>query len=193
MSATLKSYNPPELVARAKTGDDDARDELVRKNMGLLMSLTALVVGFEKAEEYLSYAAVGYLRALDRFEPDRGIKFCTFGGNAAYWAVTSRRNAERKRKNVIHDVVPFLDFDLPATKDDTIADHENEEQLRVYLSILPERLGYVVESRLAGMKLHEIGEFLDLSKERVRQLHQFAVRLMAQAHQERLQERRRIA
>ena len=80
----LAEHDEERLVRRAKEGDPAARAQLVESFLPLIASVartyrTGLAV---QRIELLQEGVVGLLRALERFEPDRGVPFW---GYAAWW------------------------------------------------------------------------------------------------------------
>ncbi len=68
-----------QLFARHQQGDRGARDELVQRFMPLARSLARRYDrSSEPFEDLLQVAALGLLKALDRFDPDRGHPFASF-------------------------------------------------------------------------------------------------------------------
>lgn len=62
-----------------QTGDQEARAELLHAYRGLASALAARMSRRrEDAEEISQVALLGLLRAIDRFDPERGIRFSTF-------------------------------------------------------------------------------------------------------------------
>jgi RNA polymerase sigma factor (sigma-70 family) len=73
-----------ELIAAAKGGDQSARGRLVEAFLPLIASLARLYRESPRIEraELLQEGVVGLLRALERFDVDRGIPFWSY---ASYW------------------------------------------------------------------------------------------------------------
>ncbi len=74
---------PDELVLRAKAGDTRAREELIERLLPLVNSMARGygAAGLERAD-LVQEGCVGILRALHRFDPDRGVPFSAY---AALW------------------------------------------------------------------------------------------------------------
>jgi RNA polymerase sigma factor (sigma-70 family) len=73
----------PDLVARAKEGDARARARLVEAAMPLIAAMSRTYRSDHvQRQELLQEGVVGVLRALERYEPDRGVPFW---GYAAWW------------------------------------------------------------------------------------------------------------
>jgi RNA polymerase sigma-B factor len=62
-----------------RTGDRDARDELVQRFLPLARKLAARYTNpYEPFDDLLQVASIGLLGAIDRFDPDRGVGFPSF-------------------------------------------------------------------------------------------------------------------
>ena len=59
-------------------GDPRARDELVARFLPLARKLARRYVGREPFDDLLQVASVGLLKAIERFDPGRGIAFSSF-------------------------------------------------------------------------------------------------------------------
>jgi RNA polymerase primary sigma factor len=79
------------LARRAQTGDSAAREELIRRLLPLVHSTARRyrTEGLEQAD-LLQEGIVGLLRALQRFDPDRGVPFAAF---ATWWIRHSLQEA----------------------------------------------------------------------------------------------------
>jgi RNA polymerase primary sigma factor len=80
-----------ELARRARSGDDAAREELIRRLLPLVHSTARRyrTEGLEQAD-LLQEGIVGLLRALERFDPARGVPFAAF---ATWWIRQSLQDA----------------------------------------------------------------------------------------------------
>ncbi len=70
------------LMERVRAGDLDARVAMVCGNLRLVASLARRFRGAKPFEDLLFHGIVGLLRAVDRYEPDRGAVFSTY---ATHW------------------------------------------------------------------------------------------------------------
>jgi RNA polymerase sigma factor (sigma-70 family) len=79
------------LARRAQAGDAAAREELIRRLLPLVHSTARRyrTEGLEQAD-LLQEGIVGLLRALERFDPDRGVPFAPF---ATWWIRQSLQEA----------------------------------------------------------------------------------------------------
>lgn len=68
-----------EKLARARDGDAQAREELVRENLALVKFIVKRFMG--RGAEYddlFQYGCMGLLKAVDRFDPDFAVQFSTY-------------------------------------------------------------------------------------------------------------------
>jgi RNA polymerase sigma-B factor len=69
------------LEAYARTRDEAAREELVRRFMPFARSLAMRYAGgVEPTEDLIQVASLGLVSALERFDPARGVPFAAFAG-----------------------------------------------------------------------------------------------------------------
>ncbi|MGE5507282.1 MAG: sigma-70 family RNA polymerase sigma factor [Chitinophagales bacterium] len=67
------------LVRQAHQGDQGARDELVKRNLRLVGSVVRRFLGSMVEEEDLfQIGCIGLVKAVDRFDPGRGLAFSTY-------------------------------------------------------------------------------------------------------------------
>src|SRR5689334_19916714 len=82
-SAAVSGDEADELARRVQAGDEAAREELIRRLLPLVYSTARRyqTEGLEQAD-LLQDGIVGLLRALQRFDPTRGVPFAAF---ATWW------------------------------------------------------------------------------------------------------------
>ena len=72
-----------DLSKRAKAGDDRARKKLVEKNLRLVVSVAKRYRGMGLPfEDLIQEGNVGLMKAVEKFDPDRGWRFSTY---ATWW------------------------------------------------------------------------------------------------------------
>jgi RNA polymerase sigma factor (sigma-70 family) len=81
--AVAEAYDLDDLACRAQAGDLRAREELIERMLPLVNSISRRyrAAGLERAD-LVQEGCVGVLRALQRFDPDRGVPFSVY---AALW------------------------------------------------------------------------------------------------------------
>lgn len=88
-----ESLEPAEersLALRAAGGDRDARAELIVRSQRLVaMRARMLGIGDDEIADAVQAGTVGLIRAVDRFDPDRGARLSTF----AWWWIGAAMRA----------------------------------------------------------------------------------------------------
>lgn len=193
------------VVARARAGSKAARDELFLANMGHVWSIAyqfARKCPRIPIEDFAMQGALGLHRAWEKFEPERGQRFLTY---AAWWIRAFMFRLVQRPKH--EQGVRLISLETPVhaaydgndvTLEDTLAtDDPSQEEMTIArddmrfartkvlraIAMLPTRQRYIVGRRYldedgADVSLAELGRELSLSRERVRQLENDAMRRM---------------
>jgi len=186
-----------ELGLRARAGEAAARDELVRRHLGL-------VIGFARRqarskvplEELVQEGNLGLMRAAEKFDPDAGTRFATYASwwiRAYVWRYLKQaRSTVRPRSGTValQDVsldatidedgelsrLDLIEDDGPAP-DEAYASSEADRRLREALAKARGRIGEigwdVIHTRLQQDPpdtLEQIGKRWGVSREWVRQV-----------------------
>lgn len=78
-SPLLTNEEVHELKKRIRAGDGDARDELVSRNLRLVMSIVnRFSLEADDREDLFQVGCIGLLRAVDRFDESCGTRFSTY-------------------------------------------------------------------------------------------------------------------
>ena len=72
-----------DLSLRAKAGDRRARQKLIEKNLRLVVSVAKKYRGYGLPfEDLIQEGRIGLMKAVEKFDPDRGFRFSTY---ATWW------------------------------------------------------------------------------------------------------------
>ena len=76
----LRNDETMELLRRTKEGDQKARDELIRGNLRLVLSVIQKFSGRgENADDLFQVGCVGLIKAIDNFDISQPVRFSTYG------------------------------------------------------------------------------------------------------------------
>lgn len=75
----LKEEEKDELFRRIKAGDEQAREEYIKGNLRLVLSvIRRFESSSENADDLFQIGCVGLMKAVDHFDPERMVKFSTY-------------------------------------------------------------------------------------------------------------------
>jgi RNA polymerase primary sigma factor len=90
-TALLNADEEKELAVRIKAHDTEARDQMVRANLRLVVNIARGYVGKGLAlQDLIEEGNLGLLRAVEGFDPMHGTRFSTY---ASYWIKQSIKRA----------------------------------------------------------------------------------------------------
>ncbi|MEE1322031.1 MAG: RNA polymerase sporulation sigma factor SigK [Acutalibacteraceae bacterium] len=128
----LSAERERELLAKMKKqGDAKAREELIEHNLRLVSHIIKKYYsGYDEQEDLISIGTIGLIKAVDSFDPDKGIRFATYGSRCIENEILMFFRGKKKDANVVSVNEP-IDVDSegnPLTLidviyvDDTISD-----------------------------------------------------------------------
>jgi RNA polymerase primary sigma factor len=165
------------------------REYIVQQNLGLAYSMmsrfnTQLI----DEDDLLSDAMLGLTRAVDRFNPWRGYRFSTYACNVIIRALMRRGKRERNRRRLFP-----VQFDVSFEQPESLPDTQRDLYVERLTQALETNAGQLtdLESRVLAQRFtdqrqdqltfQEIGDVVGLSKERVRQIQNIAIKKLRRA------------
>ena len=77
---TLSAAEMDALFLRLRSGDKNARDQLVEGNLRLVLSVIQRFSGRgENADDLFQVGCVGLIKAIDNFDVSQNVRFSTYG------------------------------------------------------------------------------------------------------------------
>jgi RNA polymerase sigma factor (sigma-70 family) len=174
----------PSKVARVDellTQAAEIRDRIVERNLRLVLGIGLKFLPGEM-DKCVSIGVIPLMEALEKFDYQLGNKFSTFATQPIRWKFLQYRQNERRPREAFHSVALNIgEFDIPDRSESGTA-HQTEARV-AGLKLLVEQQIKKLEARereivvrrygLLGQEpqtLKEVGEFLGITKERVRQI-----------------------
>lgn len=198
----MKSLTDYELIALAQGGSVEARNTLIERHLGFIYARTMAYCHNRDAEEFIADATLGFIRAIEKFEPHRGLKLLTY---ADHWIRQKVYKGYAEVVQMVH-IPDYLRessrkinescktdaqrarswFSLDRDKGPALAArrrsvrHEEAPftDIRALAQSLPPRHFHVIKMRLNGKMLREIGALTGITRQRVLQIEQEAVQIM---------------
>jgi RNA polymerase sigma factor (sigma-70 family) len=165
---------------------DEVRNYLVQANLRLVMSVAKNFVTPQHAyDELISDGVMTLMATIDKFDSQRGFRFSTYAYRSIFRSLC--RSAEKRRKDNFHISLDSTDsLDPEQTTDLSDTSERRWESVSGMLTALctnlDDREQYIIQRRFAlGDELkpdtfQKLATQLGISKERVRQLNDRAVR-----------------
>lgn len=180
-----------ELVEKLVALAEWHRDRIVEANLRLVFSIVKKFVNPNNTfDDLLSDGIVGLMRAVEKFDYDRGFRFSTYATQVvrrnSYRTVVTNQEERQKMVGGLQD----MDIEFPEEeRSSAISEkrwHDLRARLAVMLTDLDRREKFIIRARFAlgshrrVHTLQSLADRLGISKERVRQLERRAMDKMKQ-------------
>lgn len=195
--AFLRPLSPKEEAAclqRLADGDESARDELIEHNMRLVAHIVKkFQPKHELLDDYISIGAIGLMKAINSFTPDRKTKLATYAARCIENEILMYLRTQKKTAKDVSLNEPIgLDkdgqsleiADLLQTDDvpaqTTVEQKEQRDRLYKHLSRLDARELEIIQRRYGllddmPMTQKEIAEQLNISRSYVSRIEKRAI------------------
>lgn len=126
-----KPLNPKqetEALERLKNGDKDARALLIERNLRLVSHIVKKYYSkTNDTDDLISIGSIGLIKAIDTFNPDKGIKLATYASRCIENEILMHfRNIRKNATDVyLNDSLEIDKDGNPLTLQDTISDSED--------------------------------------------------------------------
>jgi RNA polymerase primary sigma factor len=96
-----------DLALKIKQGDEEARSKMIRANLKLVVKIAMEYANYGLAvEDLISEGNIGLMKAVERFDGTRGVKFCTY---ASWWIKQGVKRALANQSKTIRLPVHIVD------------------------------------------------------------------------------------
>lgn len=136
-----------ELLEKIASGDREARDELIRHNMRLVVHIVKKYSTYGDNDELISVGSIGLIKAVNSFHDGKGTQFATYASKCIENEILMVIRADKKYRNTKSLYEP-VSYDKDG----------NEVTLIDLIGIDEESVISKVESRIVQKKLIEIAK-----------------------------------
>jgi len=146
------------LFRRLEEGDETAREEIVRCNLKLVVSIAAQFLGRGMPmEDIVQEGNIGLLEVIEKFDYRRGFRFSTY---AAFWIRQAIQQALRKQANMIR--LPVRKSRMLGSLNEVISEYQNDlcreptvEELAEAMDVSEESMNLLIRARESVLSLDE--------------------------------------
>lgn len=153
----LKNEEMVELLKRSKAGDMDAREQLIRGNLRLVLSVIQRFGGRgENVDDLFQVGCIGLIKAIDNFNTDLDVKFSTYGVPMIIGEIRRylRDNSSLRVSRSLRDMA----YKILQAKEQYMSQHQREpsvEEIARILGAEREEVVFAMEAVTDPVSLYE--------------------------------------
>lgn len=131
-----------ELLDRIAEGDREARDDLIRHNMRLVVHIVKKYSGYGDNDELISVGSIGLIKAVNSFHEGKGTQFATYASKCIENEILMVIRAGKKYRNTksLYEPVSYDKDGNEVTLIDLIGMEEESVISKVESKIVQEKL-----------------------------------------------------
>ena len=153
----LKNEETQELLRRAKSGDKQAREDLIAGNLRLVLSVIQRFSNRgENADDLFQVGCIGLIKAIDNFNIDLDVKFSTYGVPMIVGEIRRylRDNSTMRVSRAMRDTA----YKVLQAREQFMAQHQKEptvDEIANLLEIKREDVVFALDAILEPVSLYE--------------------------------------
>ena len=153
----LSNEEMNQLLRRAKEGDMDARETLIRGNLRLVLSVIQKFLGrSENVDDLFQVGCIGLIKAIDNFNTELDVRFSTYGVPMIVGEIRRylRDNSAMRVSRAMRDTA----YKVLQAKEAYLAKHQKEptvEEIAQILGIKREDVVFALDAILDPVSLYE--------------------------------------
>jgi RNA polymerase sigma factor (sigma-70 family) len=173
------------LARRAKTGDRNAIDELVTRNTPMVAAMIRKfgLEGTDLQDDAFQNGCIGLMHAIRTFDPDHlsQASFVTHAWNRVFAAM--QHTLKKNRKRIDHEVsgTTLVESEIVEKALDDYHSKSMQEAVLDCANLLPARVRSIVLDWARGGTLSELGRTYGVSKQRIAQIRNQGLDMIASA------------
>lgn len=146
----LSPEKEKELLERIEKGDKEARDELIKHNMRLVVHIVKKYANYGDNDELISVGSIGLIKAVNSYHDGKGTQFATYASRCIENEILMVIRAGRKYRNTksLYEPVSYDKDGNEVTLIDLIGQEEESVISKVESKIVQEKLLAVAKKTL---------------------------------------------
>lgn len=139
-----------QLLDRMWAGDLQARDELIRHNMRLVVHIVKKYGNYNDPDELISVGSIGLVKAISTFSPDKGTQLATYAARCIENEIlmTLRANKKFKNNKSLYEPISYDKDGNEVALIDLIGQDEEAVLRQVENSVVREKLMQLMRKQL---------------------------------------------